>query len=81
VLPIGTVIYLVSGNHEQIIDWYDNGGVNSDGIEIWGVSPNVYNQYNQGWWLAENVTAQLLKVEDYKWMLICPVELGTGLYY
>ena len=79
VLPIGTVIYLVSGPNELTVDWYDNG--NSDNIEIWGVSPGGTSNYNQGWYLPYQSTAQLLKVEDYKWMLSCPAELGTGRYY
>jgi hypothetical protein len=81
VLPIGTVIYLVSGPNQLTVDWYNNSSVGGDNIEIWGVSPGGTNNYNLGWYLPYQSTAQLLKVEDYKWMLSCPVELGTGRYY
>ena len=80
VLPIGTVITLVSGPNELSVDWYQDAYYNNT-IEIWGVSPNHNDDYNQGWYLPTNSTAQLLKVEDNKWMLSCPVELGTGRGY
>jgi len=80
VLPIGTVITLVSGPNELTVDKVVNTN-DSTTIEIWGVCPGVTNQNNQGWYLPQNSTAQLLKVEDYKWMLSCPTELGTGRYY
>ena len=80
VLPIGTVITLVSGPNELSVDWYPDAYYTNT-IEIWGVSPNHNDEYNQGWYLPTNSTAQLLKVEDNKWMLSCPVELGTGRGY
>lgn len=101
VLPIGTVINIVSGAaYYTCIDRYRSDvdiGSSPDetDLEIYASAPSFYynngtvvtdsgdidyynNNSNQGWWLKPWSTAQLLKVEKYKWVLTSNKPLGIG---